>query len=319
MLKEEIKLNFPVLKCVEDRLREILENTRGFVQEVITYLFENPGKLLRPMLVIFVASLHPRNLAATVEVAVAVELIHMASLVHDDIIDGSPSRRGKATLNQRWGGRVAVLTGDYLFATALGLLTKFREAMEIMCFTIQEMCRGEIAQDFLAYSLEQTETDYLQQIQAKTASLFAASCRASAVVNNYSEKEIEALMNYGLNIGNAFQIVDDILDLTGDPGIVGKPVGSDLANGIFTLPVLHLLRCQVHRPWFEKMVIKREFNSENLARLRELAYATGSIDYAYQRARSYQRAAKECLADIPGSPGKKALLFLADYVLERNF
>ncbi|MCH8921445.1 MAG: polyprenyl synthetase family protein, partial [Chloroflexi bacterium] len=201
------------------------------------------GKLLRPALTLLGGRFGEYNLDLLVPLAASVELLHTASLVHDDVIDNAATRRGRPTANSTFHNATTVMLGDYMFAHAADQVARTGNIRVIRLFsqTLMKMTRGEIGQDLTAYDSRQTVRDYLQRIGGKTASLFATACQGGAVVAQESEEWIEALRGYGHNFGMAFQIVDDILDLTGDEAEMGKPVGSDLMQGTLTLPALILM------------------------------------------------------------------------------
>ncbi len=201
------------------------------------------GKLLRPALTLLGGRFGEYDLDLLVPLAASVELLHTASLVHDDVIDNAATRRGRPTANSAFHNATTVMLGDYMFAHSADQVARTGNIRVIRLFsqTLMMMTKGEIGQDLTAYDSRQTVRDYLQRIGGKTASLFATACQGGAVVAQEPEEWIEALRGYGYNFGMAFQIVDDILDLTGDEAEMGKPVGSDLMQGTLTLPALILM------------------------------------------------------------------------------
>src|SRR5437867_707470 len=201
------------------------------------------GKLLRPALALLSGRFGRYGLSLIDPLAASVELLHTAPLVHDDVIDSAATRRGRPTVNSSFQNSTTVMLGDYLFAHAADQVVKTDNLRVVRLFsnTLMIMAKGEIGQDLAAYDSRQTIRDYLQRIGGKTASLFATACEGGAIVSGAQEEWIEALRQYGYNFGMAFQIVDDILDFTGDESLMGKPVGSDLMQGTLTLPALLLM------------------------------------------------------------------------------
>lgn len=234
----------PMLQAVEERLREIASDRAGTLGAHAGHVIRAGGKRLRPLLVILCSGIDDPSCRPLIDVAAAAELIHTASLIHDDIIDRSGSRRSVPTLNRLHGSHTAVLTGDFLFAFAFGLLTRSRrpESLALMTDAVQAMCQAEIEQRESLFQFSLTESMYLHRIEQKTAVLLAACCGAGALAGGLEPGAVASLASYGRNLGLSFQITDDLLDFTGDSAALGKPAGSDLAQGILTLPVIYLLQ-----------------------------------------------------------------------------
>lgn len=243
-LLDEIKLEYPDIDLVDVRLREVLTSRSPFVEDISDYLLRSKGKGIRPALVILCATIGSADTQVLVDAASAVELVHLASLLHDDVIDESGLRRGRPTVGKRWGNLVAVLAGDYLFASAFGLLAAQRDqfALGLLSDAVRAMCEGEIEQALSAWSDELDETAYLSHIGKKTASLLSACCQIGAHLAGGSPEQVTAMKEYGLYLGYAFQIVDDLLDIWGDEDRIGKPVWLDLRRGLPTLPVIRLVQ-----------------------------------------------------------------------------
>ena len=228
------------LQQVEEQLHAALDDASGPARDVALHLIKGGGKRARPMLTLLAARLFGEDLSRAIPVAVAAEMIHVATLVHDDVIDGAATRRGRPTVNNLWNAQVAVLTGDTLLAKALVLLVDRTSPriVRIMSDMIYRMCEGEIAQHASAFDPNQTEQDYFERIEKKTALFFAACCEAGALVNGAWTSSVAARA-YGRNIGMAFQVIDDLLDVTASPEVLGKPVCSIWPPAL-TLPVLHV-------------------------------------------------------------------------------
>jgi heptaprenyl diphosphate synthase len=227
---------------VRERLLHVAASGREPVDKIVLLPLQRPGKLIRPRLVLNSASLFGEIDERVIDVAVAIECIHTASLVHDDIIDEAHLRRGIPTLNCLFNSQSAVLVGDHLFATAFQLLARHQlnDILNEVTRAIRHMCVGEINQDLNLFNTELSETDYLSNIFGKTASLFGAACRCGALAAKASPQEVEQIGQYGEFLGYAYQIADDVMDFYGDRKTLGKPSGGDLKNGVITLPVIRV-------------------------------------------------------------------------------
>jgi geranylgeranyl pyrophosphate synthase len=256
------------------------------------------------------------DLDRLVTLATALEVVHTATLVHDDTIDQALTRRGLKTVNAVWDGKVAILVGDFLFAQSAYLASQLNSLriMELLSETVMAMSSGELRQ----YASSQTrlvdEADYFHRIAGKTASLFSMCCEGAGIVSRQSERQIEALRRYGTNLGLAFQIADDVLDFSGDEETLGKPAGSDLSQGTVTLPVILLLqRLPAHAA-----IIEDVERGTNLARVIEAVRSSGVLSDALGRAQEYADAARDALGVFPSSEAKDAMLSLVDHVTARS-
>lgn len=309
------------LQQVEEAIEASLATRDGLVGEVSTYLLRAGGKRFRPALLLLASRFPGRRLDDVIPVAVAVELIHMATLVHDDVVDDSQVRRGRPTVNVRWSNPVSVLTGDYLFARAFSVLaeTGDNRVVRIMADVVFEMSRGELMQIAAAFDTEQTEADYFERIAQKTGYLIAESCRLGALVAGASPEQVQALYDYGLAVGISFQIADDLLDLTGAAERIGKPVGGDLKQGILTLPVLHALAHSGHAAELRRMIATRSIDDGVLARIRTILEEAGSLQYARSRAEEYLARAYAQLEKVPELASRQTLKRIANFVVNRQF
>ncbi|MHB8779459.1 MAG: polyprenyl synthetase family protein, partial [Anaerolineales bacterium] len=228
------------IKLVEERMRSQADESHPDLRAALEHLLAAGGKRIRPTLSLLVGNMLGAPLEKLVTLGAAVELLHTATLVHDDLIDGALLRRGMATLNARWSPPATVLTGDYLFARAAKLAaeTDHLPLMKQFSETLAIIVNGELTQMFTSRGLVNRD-NYYKRIYAKTASLFEMTSRSAAMVSPASEETVEAMRDFGYQIGMAFQIVDDILDFNGDQTTVGKPLGSDLLNGLVTLPAIY--------------------------------------------------------------------------------
>jgi heptaprenyl diphosphate synthase len=314
----EIKAEHPLLEAVEERLREQVAGSH-LAARLARSLLDGGGKRLRPILTIVAASFYPLPEKAVVDAAVAGELIHLASLVHDDIIDNAHMRRGQPTINDLWGNQVSVLTGDHLFATAFSLLADLPKPTVLRSMTqaIRLMCEGEIEEILRAYRPDQTEADYFRCIEKKTAQLLAACCQSGALLVDAPFDQLEALGNYGLRLGCAFQIIDDILDLTAQADELGKPVRWDFQQGIFTLPILYARRHSPHGDELTRLVLTGQHGRAGRL-LDRMLREEDAILYAWQEAARQVRMAEKALRVLPPHPARNYLRSLAAGLLEQG-
>lgn len=308
----------PELKLVEKKLQETVSSPSPLMSELSEYMLKG-GKRLRPLLVILSASFYPHSTLSLVNAACAAELIHTASLVHDDIIDHSSQRRGIETLNSRYGNHLAVLAGDFLFARAFELLTRSREyrVLELMTQNISLMCEGEVEQARRAWDPSKTERDYLEQVYKKTSFFISCCCRVGGLLSDMPQDQMERLSDYGLHLGYAYQMTDDLLDFSSSP-LTGKPVGSDLAQGNLNYPLLFLMDHPGYGPEIRKILEEKDCRPQTLERVQKYVEESGALQYTYQKARDRVMRAKECLQHLPPSPAKQILLTLAENMLIRQ-
>ena len=304
----------PELTLVENKLQQVLTGHNDALTKMGLHLLSAGGKRLRPMLVICAGrSLAPLT-PKLINTAAALELIHMASLVHDDIIDFSATRRGKPSLNTLWGNHPSVLAGDFLFARAFGLLSTsgLSNCLKLAVDTIEQMCQGEIQQAVTGFQLGITEDEYLKIITKKTAVLLSASCQAGALIAKANKETVLALGEYGRYLGLTYQIIDDLLDLTGQPGEMGKPIGQDLHLGNITLPLVILMSNHEQIPLLEEALANKKYNE-----IIKVLHTSGAIEAAREKAASYATKAKSCLSCLSPSPYKDLLLALPSLALNR--
>ena len=228
---------------VEQRLRGLSDISTPYLPELLDYVFQTGGKRVRPAITLLASKFHPYDHSHPIAMASAVELLHIATLIHDDTVDNSPLRRGMATVSDVWGKDVAVLVGDYVFAKSATFVCDTDNVRVIRRFseTIMELSSGELAEYFSTNNWRQTKEDYNNRIYRKTSSLFRTAAESGAILSGAPEATVGALQEYGSNLGMAFQVVDDILDVEGDTDEIGKPVGNDLLQGVLTLPGIMLL------------------------------------------------------------------------------
>lgn len=308
------------LALVEGEMGRALADEGALAEEISDRLLQGRGKRVRPLLVLMSGLACGASLDDLTPAAAAAELIHLATLVHDDVVDRSLLRRGLPTVNATWGDGAAVLAGDHLFARAFMMLagTGDNRLVRVMARVVNEMSAGEIEQLLHASDPAQGEADYLRRIYRKTGCFIAACCEAGALVAEAPEPVRESLRIYGHGIGISFQIVDDILDLTASGDKTGKPPGNDVRSGVLTLPVLHALANSPQRRRLAELVSRRELDDTEVAEIRRLALRSGGIAYAYDLAEVYTRRALEALERVPAGPHRQALSALAEYLVERD-
>ncbi|NIN66420.1 MAG: polyprenyl synthetase family protein [Anaerolineae bacterium] len=309
------------LEVVEERLRQAVEVEQSRLEGVLRYVLDSGGKRIRPALVILASKSH--NSDATDRVlflAAAVELLHTATLVHDDLLDGSLMRRGNPTLNVDLSTGAVILVGDYLFARAADLAAETQSVPVVSIFAqaLMTICGGELKQAFAEAAWRRTKEDYFQSIFSKTASLFAASGESGALLSGAPPPTVRALRDYGYNLGMAFQIVDDILDFTGDEQELGKPIGSDLRQGTITLPLLLFLEMHPEVDLLPSIFKEQQGREEKIRTLVDMVRSSPAIRLAREEAQRFTAESKQAIDQLSPSKYRQVMLDLADYLLERR-
>ena len=312
------------LGAVEAKLTEQTASEYTFVDMAVQHVVEGGGKRLRPILVVLSAKVCGYEGSDAHTLAAVVELIHVASLVHDDVLDEAAIRRGRETLQTKWGNKVAVLVGDYLHARVLSMLVSRRAddpAMAILADTTQAMCEGEVIHAYKSGDFDISEAEYLKIISFKTGKLIAASCTLGAHLGNPTEtQQIEALTTYGQQIGTAFQIVDDLLDFTEDSDTLGKDAFGDLREGKLTFPIIYARSVcnDDEKQMLEKVLHPDTDETEAIDFVKSLFLKYGVEPHCLKVAQGYANRAKAALAALPETPARIALEQLADYVVSRE-
>ncbi|MBM3469213.1 MAG: polyprenyl synthetase family protein [Armatimonadetes bacterium] len=302
-------------------LRRELASSDPFISGLVDHVLSAQGKLIRPALALLSASACGGADDQRLHLAATVELVHVASLIHDDIIDAADLRRGVPTVNERWGNQIAVLVGDYMFATAFRLASRIRHARVAPALAEASvlMSRSEIMAASPGDRPHEDEARYYAIIEGKTAALFSAACRCGALLAGAPPDAADAMAEFGLRWGVAFQITDDALDLVGDPGLLGKPTGSDASTGKITLPVIAALR-NAPGPDRDRLLsmLKRPSDPGSRDEMRGLLVRHGGLRYAMDAAQRSADAAAAALDALPDGPAKASLLRLADFVVART-
>ncbi len=309
------------LRLVEDTLDRIkhVENFPA-LSKMLGHVLTGGGKRVRPAIALLAGKFGDYNIDLHVPLAASIELLHTATLVHDDVIDASPSRRGRATANELFNNSASVMLGDYMFAHSAELISRTENTAVVRLFahTIMAIAGGELHQDMSAYDYGQDTIKYFGRIEGKTASLFATSAEGGAMVARCSDDEREALRTFGLNVGMAFQIVDDILDFAGDEQEMGKPIGSDLMSGTLTLPSLILMERYPKDNPIKKAFRGRKPKTEHVAQAVHMVLNSDILNEAYDVARDFRGRALAALRTLPSNDARSSLEDIAEYVLDRR-
>lgn len=310
----------PDLGEVERILRETLEDARPGVDRLLAHLAHYQGKRLRPALLLLTAQACGKVTPAHHLLAAVVEMIHTATLVHDDVLDSASVRRHVPTVNALWGNQASIMLGDYLFTHAFHLSSTLDDvrACRIIGATTNRLCAGELQQICERGNIELSEEEYFDIIDAKTAELTACCCKLGAIYADMGEEVVEHLANFGRSLGIAFQIADDLLDLVGAEKTVGKSLGTDLEQQKLTLPLIHLLHnASAQQALRVRAILTAAGNHKREALLPELR-ASGSLAYAQERAEEFASSALADLDCLPLSAGRAILEALADRVVHRD-
>ncbi len=308
------------LQAVEDLMRRQAAEHHHDLNAALQHLLSAGGKRLRPALVLLTGEMLGADRERLLTLAAAIELLHTATLVHDDLIDGALLRRGIPTLNAHWSPAATVLTGDFMFARAarLAALAGSVEVMQLFAETLAIIVDGEITQLFDGPGLADREA-YYRRIYAKTASMFVLATVSPARLGGAGEEALAAMRRYGHDLGIAYQIVDDILDFTGDQARLGKPVGSDLRHGLITMPTLCYLEHHPDDKPLRAILAGESVSEAEMEGLIERIRASEAIAQAAEDARRFARRAMEALEIMPEGAHRAALIAMADYIVKRDF
>jgi octaprenyl-diphosphate synthase len=304
---------------VEETLESLGKVDSPWLSEMLPAVLFAGGKRIRPAVALLAGKFGSFRKESSVPLATALELLHTASLVHDDIIDSAGTRRGRPTASSLFDNHAAVVLGDYIFAQAAALVaqTGNTEVTRLFAQTMIVMAEAELAEDRVAFDYQQTTADYLQRIKGKTASLFAAAAHGGALIAEALPERAAALLTYGESLGMAFQIVDDILDFSGDEREMGKPVGSDLMQGTLTLPSLLLMERYPEDNPVRKLFQERG-SPEHLAQAIAVVRQSDILEESYRAARDFHDKARAALSLLPSGAARTSLEEITDYVLERR-
>ena len=305
---------------VNQLIIEQLHSDVAMVENVGHYIVDAGGKRLRPLLVLLSASALGECHAAHIKFAAVVEFIHTATLLHDDVVDISQLRRGRPTANAEFGNAPSVLVGDFLYSRAFQLMVQLADLdiLDTMAGTTNTIAEGEVLQLVRAGQVTTTEAQYLEVITRKTAILFAAGCYGAATLSGAEQPIRQALHEFGLNLGIAFQMVDDVLDYEGDPATMGKNVGDDLTEGKVTLPLIHTMR---EGSAGDQALVRKAITEKSAERIDDILAAVrrcGALDYSRAQARLYHDRALAHLQQLPASSGRDALARVTQLSIQRD-
>lgn len=320
--QEIFKLVESGLAKVEQELSRQTNSNVQLVNRIGRYIQDSGGKRVRPAVLLLTSQMCGYDGPVGHRLGAVVELIHSATLVHDDIIDDAKVRRGRASVNARWGNEITVLMGDWLYMTSFNLALGERQfkILDILTDVTRKMIEGELLQLSLNGSLDVTEEQHLEISMRKTAFLFSACSQIGGILGSVSEQDQESLRQYGLCIGMAFQMVDDVLDFTSNETTLGKPVVSDLKEGKLTLPLIYLMQdgTPSHRELVKTVLRENGFGTVNKEAILDLVRKYGTVERVLDKAHGYARQAKENLARFPTCQEREALLAVPDYIVERD-
>ncbi|HXH27415.1 MAG TPA: polyprenyl synthetase family protein [Candidatus Polarisedimenticolia bacterium] len=311
------------LALVEEDCRRNLRSEVGVIDELGRYLADGGGKRVRPILLLLSTKMCGYQGDRDVLFASVFEFIHTATLVHDDVIDEADRRRGRGSLNARWGNGLTVLLGDYLYIKSMNMALEADDIriIKILASITLKMIEGELIADRRRWDIHLTEREHLEIIRRKTAYLFSGCGRVAGVLSGVALERVEALAEYGMNLGMAFQIVDDLLDFTADEKVLGKPVASDLKEGKLTLPLIYLLEKgdPTQRALVQAVLDERDFKSVPRGEIVAMLRSGQTLQRARDLALAYARRAKESLAVFEPGPARAALQALPDFVVSREY
>ena len=311
----------PDMQAVDTLIKKRLQSDVVLVNQLGHYIVNSGGKRLRPMLHLLCANAMGYDGKHHHSIAAIVEFIHTATLLHDDVVDGSELRRGKDTANALWGNEASVLVGDFLYSRAFEMMVEIgnMRIMEILAHATNIIAEGEVMQLMNVHDADTTEARYLEVIRYKTAKLFEASSRLAAVICDATEAEEQALASYGMHLGTAFQLIDDVFDYSASSEDIGKNIGDDLAEGKPTLPLIYTMR---HGSPEQVSLVRTAIETGGLDQIEAVQKAvesTGAIAYTEQAAKDAAAEAIKALATLPDSRHREALQSLAEFAVNRSY
>ena len=287
------------------------------------HALSSPGKRLRTALTLLAGKLNNYRFDKLLLLSVAFEMLHLATLIHDDIVDEATTRRGHPTVNTIWGDKIAILLGDYYFAKTAGLIADIEDPRidHLFSDTVATVCEGTIIEIMTAGQIDLTVEAYYEKIQHKTACLIAACSKGGAIISQASPEEVALLHDYGINLGTAFQIIDDILDYTQDQSTIGKPAGNDLRQGMVTLPLIYALQdggLNGHQSQVQSVLAGKEKKEQDILEVVNWVTHSNSIEHSLADADTYADKARTALHHFPASPDRDVLDDLIDFVIQRT-
>lgn len=319
-LKDILALTQADMESVNLHLRKQLNSDVVLINQIAEYIIANGGKRLRPMLMLLISQALNYQGQQHINLAAVIELIHTATLLHDDVVDESDMRRGEKTSHEIWGNAASVLVGDFLYSKSFQMMVQADDMriMSVLANATNRISEGEVQQLLNIGNLDITEAAYYQIIENKTAKLFEAACELAAILGELNDDEIKELAAFGMHLGAAFQIADDVLDYTADAETMGKNLGDDFAEGKLTLPLIYLLKngSDVEKQLIQSAIQNPEHADFN--QIKNIVTQSNALEYTNNKAEEEALSAKQCLQIITDSPAKSALLFLCDYAWQRS-
>lgn len=313
----------PDMDQVDATFEERATSGLNILNSASMHALGSPGKRLRTALTLLSGKMKTYRFEKLLPLSVAFEMVHLATLIHDDIVDNAKTRRGNPTVNALWGDNIAILLGDYYFAKTAGLIADINENRidHLFSDTVATVCEGTILEMMTAGRIDLTIESYYEKISHKTACLIAACCKGGAIVSHASDEEIELLTDYGMNLGIAFQIIDDVLDYTEDQATIGKPAGNDLRQGMVTLPLIYALQGQPQNGHYQQVY---SLLNDSLHKEEDInavvGWVTGGagVERSLADAQTYADKARIALHQFPASPDREVLDELIDFVVLRK-
>jgi len=321
-------MSYKGLDIIEKELNQLerfiiknIDSPQLLISSTVKQLAGAGGKRIRPALTILTGKALGNRIDKILPVAASMEIIHMATLVHDDIIDDAELRRGKPTVQSQYGKDIAVFTGDYLFSKAFLIISQYanKESLKGFAYAIKRICEGEIEQYENRYSMDMSLLKYLRRIKRKTGVLLALSCVAGVIDKKVNKKIIRNLSQYGMYFGLAFQITDDILDFVGNENDVGKPVGNDFIQGIYTLPVVYAAKYSKQKDRLLNILAKRQYNEEEVSEVIKIIKSSGGIEFSQKLADRYISKGIKCIECLKDDVYKTALIELISGLNKRTY
>jgi len=309
------------MQSVDRLIHQRLKSEVVLVNQLGRYIVNSGGKRLRPLLALISAGTFGYSGKQHINLAAIIEFIHTATLVHDDVVDASELRRGKETANSIWGNEASVLVGDFLYSRAFEMMVEVGEMriMEIMARATNVIAEGEVLQLLNCNNPDTNEQHYLEVIRCKTAKLFEAACQLGAILCQRSATEEQAMKSYGMHLGTAFQLVDDILDYSASSDVIGKNIGDDLAEGKPTLPLIYAMQTGTTEQAALIHTAIEEGGHDHIDAVMKIIDATDALSYTSQAAKAEAKKAADAIIDFPDSPYKDALLALTQFAVQRNY
>jgi len=307
--------------AVDTLIRKRLSSEVILINQISHYIIESGGKRLRPALVLLAGNHFAAGKDNMLEIAAVIEFIHTATLLHDDVVDESSLRRGRSTVNAEFGNAAAVLVGDFLYSRAFEMMVSVGSmpVMAVLAQATNVIAEGEVLQLLNIHDADTNEEKYLKVVRFKTAKLFEAACRVGAILGNAPPADVAAMAEYGMHLGTAFQLIDDVLDYSGEIGETGKNIGDDLAEGKPTLPLIYALRQGNDA---QRASIRRAIENggrDEMETVISAIYATGALDYARAQAHRETKAAEAAITHLTDSVYREALLQLCVFAVERRY